>query len=232
MNMRPKKLFDQVRNEGRNNLTELESRKILEFYKIPVVEGKVIQEIEEALSFAGKYDYPLVLKVVSKDIIHKTDAGGVKIGIETEKELRDGIVDLIKTLKRNRPDAKIDGIFIQKMLPEAPEVIIGGKKDPTFDQVVLFGLGGIFVEVFEDVSFRVVPINKMEAGEMITEIKGLKILKGVRGKDPVDFKALIDILVKTSKMLEENPDIEELDINPVFAFTDGAVAVDARVIID
>ncbi|MBD3155861.1 MAG: acetyl-CoA synthetase [Candidatus Aenigmarchaeota archaeon] len=230
--MRPQKIFDKVRKEGRNNLTELESRKILEYYRIPVVRGTVIQEIKDAISFANKFGYPLVLKVVSKDIIHKTDAGAVKIGIENEKELRDGITDLIKTVKKNKPKARIDGIFVQKMLPEAPEVIVGGKKDPTFDQVVLFGLGGVFVEVFEDVSFRVVPIKKREAAEMITEIKGLKVLKGIRGKEPVDFKALIDILMKTSKMLEGNPEIQELDINPVFAFSDDAIAVDARIIID
>jgi acetyl-CoA synthetase (ADP-forming) len=230
--MKPQQIFEKVRQERRNNLTELESRKILEYYQIPVVEGLVVQKIEDALEFADKYGYPLVLKIVSKDILHKTDVGGVKVGISTEKELRDGIVNLIKTVKKNKPKADIEGIFVQKMLPESPEVIIGGKKDPTFDQVILFGLGGVFVEVFNDVSFSVAPITQKEASEMITEIKGVKILKGIRGKEPVDFKALIDLLMKTSRMLKQNPDIRELDINPVFALKEGAIAVDARIIID
>ena len=230
--MKPQQIFDQARKEKRNNLTELESRQILEYYRIPVVKGVVVQQIEDAIAFAEKYGYPLVLKIVSKDIIHKTDAGGVIVGIRNEKELRDGIVGLIKTVRKKKPRARIDGVFVQKMLAEAPEVIIGGKKDPTFNQVLLFGLGGIFVEVFNDVSFRVVPITTKDAVDMIGEIKGVKVLRGTRGKRPVDFKALVDILLKTSRMLQDNPDIQELDINPIFALTDGAVAVDARVIID
>ncbi len=230
--MKPQKIFNKLRDERRTNLTELESRQILEHYRIPVVEGEVIQEIESAIDFANKFEYPVVLKVVSRDILHKTDAGGVKVGIKNEKELREGLINLIKTVKKKKPKAKIDGIFVQKMLPESPEVIIGGKKDPTFNHVILFGLGGIFVEVFKDVSFRVVPIKEKDAVEMISEIKGVKILRGIRGKAPVDFKALVDILMRTSRMLEENPEIKELDINPVFAMTDGTVAVDARIIID
>ncbi|PIV69060.1 MAG: acetyl-CoA synthetase [Candidatus Aenigmarchaeota archaeon CG01_land_8_20_14_3_00_37_9] len=230
--MKPEHIFDQARKENRKNLTELESREILKHYRIPVVDGLVVQQIEDALAFADKRGYPLVLKVVSKDIIHKTDAGGVIIGVKNEKELRDGLIELIKNIKKNKPEARIDGIFVQKMLPKAAEVIVGGKKDPTFGQVLLFGLGGVFVEVFNDVSFRVVPINEKDAVNMISEIKGVKVLRGARGQKPVDFKALVDILIRTSRMLEENDDIVELDINPVFALTEGAVAVDARIIID
>jgi len=230
--MKPQQIFDQLKKEKRKNLTELESREILKYYGIPVVEGIVIQQIEDAVNFAQKYGYPLVLKIVSKDIIHKTDVGGVIIGVKNEKELRNEIVNLIKTVRKKKPRVKIDGIFVQKMLSKSPEVIIGGKKDPTFGQVLVFGLGGVFVEVFNDVSFRVTPIKERDAIDMISEIKGIKILRGVRGEKPVDFKALVDILMKTSRMLEENPDIKELDMNPVFALTDRAVAVDARIIVD
>lgn len=230
--MKPQQIFDQVRKEKRTNLTELESREVLKYYRIPVVDGIVVQQIEDGIVFAEKYGYPLVLKIASKDIIHKTDVGGVITGIKTEKELRDGAVNLIKTVKDKKPNARIDGIFVQKMLPKAPEVIIGGKRDPTFDQVLLFGLGGVFVEVFNDVSFRVVPITQKDAVEMIGEIKGVKVLQGIRGNKPVNFQALVDILLKTSRMLDENQDIKEVDINPVFALSDGAVAVDARIIID
>ncbi len=230
--MKPQQIFDQARKENRNNLTELESREILKYYRIPVVEGIVVQQIEDALAFAQRYGYSLVLKIVSKDIIHKTDVGGVVVGIKNEKELREGMIDLIKNVRKRKPSARIDGVFVQKMLPKSPEVIIGGKKDPTFDQVIVFGLGGVFVEVFNDVSFRVVPITEKDAVEMIGEIKGVKVLQGIRGEKPVDFKTLVDILMKTSRMLEENQGIKELDINPVFALSDGAVAVDARIIID
>ena len=230
--MKPQQIFDQLKKEKRNNLTEVESREILKYYGIPVVEGVVIQQIEDAADFAQKYGYPLVLKIVSKDIIHKTDVSGVIVGIKNEKELRNEITNLIKNVKKKKPSARIDGIFVQKMLPESPEVIIGGKKDLTFGQVLAFGLGGVFVEVFNDVSFRVVPIKERDAIDMISEIKGIKILQGVRGKKPVDFKALIDILMRTSRMLEENPGIKELDMNPVFALANRAVAVDARIIVD
>ncbi len=230
--MKSQQIFDQLKKEKRKNLTELESREILKHYGIPVVEGIVIQQIEDAVNFAKKYGYPLVLKIVSKDIIHKTDVGGVIVGIKNEKELRNGITDLIKNVKKKKSNVRIDGIFVQKMLPKSPEVIIGGKKDPTFGQVLVFGLGGVFVEVFNDVSFRVTPIKERDAIDMISEIKGIKILQGVRGGKPVDFKSLVDILMKTSRMLEENPDIKELDMNPVFALTNKSVAVDARIIVD
>lgn len=230
--MKPQQIFDQVRRDNRNNLTELESREVLKYYQIPVVEGIVAKDTNEAIDFAEKNGYPVVLKVVSKDIIHKTDIGGVIVGIKNEKELREGSLNLIRNVKKYKPTARIDGLFVQKMLPKGVEVIVGGKKDPTFDQVLLFGLGGVFVEIFNDVSFRVVPISQKDAVEMIAEIKGIKVLRGVRGNPPVDFKALVDILMKTSRMLEENQEIKELDINPVFALTSGAVAVDARIIID
>lgn len=230
--MKPKQLFEQVRKEGRQNLTESESREVLGYYGIPVVEGIIARNVEHAVAFAQKFGFPLVLKIASRDIIHKTDLGGVIVGIKNEKELREGFNEILNRIKMRTPTARIDGIFVQKMLPNAPEVIIGGKKDATFDQVILFGLGGVFVEVFNDVSFRVVPVKEMDAAEMISEIKGLKILKGIRGQQPVDFKALIDIITKTSRLLEDNPDIKELDINPVFALPKGAIAVDARIIID
>ncbi len=230
--MKPKEIFEKVRNEKRNNLTELEAREVLKYYKIPVVEGIVAKTIEEAVDFAEKHGYPLVLKVVSKQVLHKTDVGGVILNIRNERELRQGFQQIVKSVKRKKKNAIIDGIFVQKMLPDAPEVIIGGKMDQTFDQVILFGLGGVFVEIFEDVSFRIVPITKRDALKMIQEIKGYKILQGYRGKKPSDLKSLMDILMKTSKMLEENQEIKELDINPVFALPDRAIAVDARIIIE
>jgi acetyl-CoA synthetase (ADP-forming) len=230
--MKPKQIFEEIRRKRRNNLTELETREILTHYGIPIVGGQVIKTIEEAKVFVEKTGYPVVLKVLSPQIIHKTEVGGVILNIKNEKELFEAYHQIIKNIQKNAPKAGIEGFFIQEMLSSDREVIVGGKYDHTFGQTIAFGLGGVFVEVFEDISFRVIPISQEDAIDMIKEIKAFKILKGYRGQKPVDFKALVDILLKTSKMLEENPEIKELDINPIFALPNRAVAVDARIIIE
>lgn len=228
--MKPKQIFDKVRRK-RNNLTELEAREILKHYKIPIVKGEVVKTIEQALNFVEKNGYPVVLKVVSPQIVHKTDFDAVILNIRNEKQLYESFSQIVKNVRKKKPRAKIQGIFIQEMMEGGYEVFVGGKKDQTFDQTIAFGLGGVFVEVFDDVSFRIVPISKKDASEMIREIKGSKVLAGYRGKKPADFKSLVDVLTKTSRMLEKNPEIQELDINPIFALPDRAVAVDARIII-
>ena len=230
--MKPKEIFKKVKRAKRKNLTEAEAREVLKFYRIPLVEAEIVKNLEEAKSFVKKVGYPVVLKVISPQIIHKTEVGGVILNIRSDKELFEAFHEIMKNVERSMPNAEIKGFFIQKMMPRDYEVIIGGKKDPTFGQTIAFGLGGIFVEVFEDVSFRVVPISKEDAREMIQEIKGYKILKGYRGKKLADINALIDILLKTSKMLEENEEIKELDINPVFVLHKGAYAGDARIILE
>jgi len=230
--MKPKDIFESIKRKRRNNLTELEAREVLDYYGIPIVRGQVIKSIEEAKTFVEKTSYPVVLKVISPQIIHKTEVGGVILNIRNEKELFESYHQIIKNVEKNVPKANIEGFFIQEMLSSDREVIVGGKYDPTFGQTIAFGLGGVFVEVFEDISFRVIPITKEDAVDMIKEIKAFKILKGYRGQKPVDFKSLVDILLKTSKMLEENLEIKELDINPIFALSDRAVAVDARIIIE
>jgi len=230
--MNTKNFFESIKKKKRNNLTELEAREVLIHYGIPTVRGQVIKTMEEAKEFIKETGYPVVLKVLSPQIIHKTEVGGVILNIKNEKELYEAYNQLIRNIKKNAPKAAIEGFFIQEMLTSDREVIIGGKYDSTFGQTIAFGLGGVFVEVFEDISFRVVPITQEDAIDMIKEIKAFKILKGYRGQKPVDFKALVDILLKTSKMLEENPEIKELDINPLFALLDRAVAVDARIIIE
>ncbi len=230
--MSPKEIFKKVKNSRRNNLTEFEARKILDYYDIPIVKGDIVKSLNEAKKFVEKVRYPVVLKVVSRQIIHKTEVGGVILNIKNERELYQAYHQMIKNIEKKAPKAKIDGFFIQEMLPNDREVIVGGKKDQTFGQTIAFGMGGVFVEILEDVSFRVVPITKQDAIEMLKEIKALKILKGYRGKPPVDFEALVDILLRTSKMLEANPEIKELDINPIFALPDRAVAGDARIIVE
>jgi len=225
------RIFEKVKKSRRNNLTEKESREVLEYYDIPVVKGDIVKSIESGKKLIEKIGYPVVLKVVSRQIIHKTDVGGVMINIRNEKELIEAYHEIVKNVEKNVPNATIDGIFIQEMI-SGTEVIIGGKKDPSFGQTIAFGLGGIFVEIFKDISFRVVPITKEDALKMIKEIKSYKILEGYRGSKPVNIDALVDMLLKTSKLLEDNPEIMELDINPVFAMPDRAVAADARIIIE
>ena len=230
--MSPKQIFESVRKKKRRSLTEIESREILEYYKLPLVRGKIIKSIEESKKFIDEVGYPVVLKVVSPEIIHKTEVGGVVVNIQNEKQLYDAYNDILKNVKSKIPTARIEGLFVQEMMPPSFEVMVGGKYDNTFGQTIAFGLGGIYVEVYEDISFRIVPITEKDALNMIKETKAYKILSGYRGKKPADIKALIDMLMKTSKMLESNPEIKELDMNPVFALPDRAVAIDARIIIE
>ncbi len=230
--MKPKEIFAKLKFENRNNLTEAEAREVLIHYGIPVAKAEMIRSYEDASKAGERVGYPLVLKAISPQIIHKTEAGAVILNVRNDKELKLAYSQLLRNVKTKRPDASLDGILVQQMLTGGYEVIVGGKYDQTFGQVLLFGFGGIFVEVYDDVSFRIVPISKEDAREMMEEIKAVKILKGYRGRKPANMDALVDVLLKTSKMLQENPEIKELDINPVFATSQNAVATDARIIIE
>jgi len=227
-----KDIFDKVKSEGRNNLTEFESRKLLEKYKIPVVKAETASTLEELIEKSERIGYPVVLKVLSKDIIHKTEAGGVALDIKNERELAMAYTSMLKKVKSKFPKAKIDGFFVQQMLKNGYEIIVGGKRDEVFGPVVMIGFGGIFVEIFDDVAFRVVPISKEDVMDMINEIKAGKILKGFRGRKPADVNAIADVVLKTAKILIENPEIKEIDINPLIADENKAIAVDARVILN
>jgi acetyl-CoA synthetase (ADP-forming) len=225
-----KQILKKARKQKRKILTVSEALEVIKSYKIPVAESKLVKKVEDALEFADKIGYPVVLKVVSAKAIHKTDVGGIALDVKNKEELEKSYKKIIDNVKK-KVRAKVDGILIQKMVKGGEEVIVGGKKDPQFGQTLMFGLGGIFTEVYDDVSFRVIPINKKDAEEMIQEIKGYKILKGYRNKK-YDVNSLIDILLKTSELLEENQEIVELDINPVIVLQKGAVAVDARIVVD
>lgn len=178
MQMNPKQLFKKIKAQGRRNLTEFESRQVLQFYKIPLARAELAKNVGGAVNFAKKIGFPVVLKISSPDIIHKTDVGGLLINLRNEEEVRAAFNKIMKDVKKKVPKARIHGMLVQKMVEDGREVIVGGKKDPSFGQVLMFGLGGIFVEVFEDVSFRAVPIDRKTAEEMVKEIKGYKILKG------------------------------------------------------
>ncbi|MBR9691846.1 acetyl-CoA synthetase [Candidatus Woesearchaeota archaeon] len=207
------------------------TKKLLDKYNIPYPKSELAASSDKAIKIAKKIGFPIAIKVISKDIIHKSDIGGVKVNLNNEEELSDAYDSLLTSTKKKSPKSKIEGILIQKM-ESGVEVIIGMKRDPQFDAVLMFGLGGIFVEVLKDVSFRVAPIEKKEAEEMINEIKSRKILYGIRGQKPVKISALVDLMVKISKLSIENKKILELDLNPVIADETSAKAVDVRMMIE
>jgi acetyl-CoA synthetase (ADP-forming) len=225
-------IFDQVKKEGRSILTEFESKKILKQAGIPVVETKLAKTQKEAVSLSQKMSFPVVLKIVSPDVIHKSDSGGVKLSINNVTEVKKAYDEIFKKVRKQYPHAVIHGVSLQKMVRPGTEVIIGTSKDPQFGPVIMFGLGGIFVELLKDVSFRVIPVEQRDAQEMIKEIKGYPLLQGFRGKEPASLSALVEIILKISKLMEENPQIKELELNPIFAYRNKAVAVDARIILE
>ncbi len=230
MNEKIKQIISNARKEKRRKLLEHESMDILNEYGIPVAPYYFLdanQELPDDLPL----EFPVVAKIVSPDIVHKSDVGGVIVGIKNMEELRDSIKKIYDNVKVREPEARIKGILLQKMMPKGLEVIVGGIRDPVFDAAVMFGLGGVFVEVFKDVSFRIAPISEEDAMEMINEIKAKNLLHGFRGMPARDIRALVDILVKSSILMSEVKEITEMDINPVISYDKGAVAVDARFII-
>jgi acetyltransferase len=226
-----KSVFDRCRSEDRLELGELEAREILEAYKIPVPKAKVACDIKEAKKIAAGMGYPVVLKIVSPNILHKTDVGGIKVGIEDEKELEESYDDILFNVKRYMPDANISGILVQEMVKDKKETIIGISEDPQFGPMIMFGLGGIYVEVLKDVSFRIAPISEEIAKEMIGEIKTIKLLKGTRGEAPSDIESIVDVLLRMSQLVTDFPEIMEMDINPLFVKKrgEGSIAGDARI---
>jgi len=208
-----------------------DSMQILHKYKIPIPKSEMTRNAEQAIKTAKKLGYPVAIKLVSPDITHKTDIGGIRLNLADEKELKVAYENMIKSVRKKLPKAKINGVLVQKMVPDGQEVIIGCKKDEQFGNVLMFGLGGIFTEVFNDVSFKVIPINKSDAEAMVREIKGYTILQGYRGKK-YDADSLIKILLKVSHLVEKNHKIKEMDINPVILLNKGAVAVDSRIVLE
>jgi len=225
------KIFKIAQDEGRNFLYEHEAKELCGHYGMPITAIKIATSEDEAVMYSDEIGYPIVLKIVSPQVLHKSDAGGVLINLKNSEEIRNGYNKILENVKKHVPEAVITGILVQEMAPSGTEVIVGSTKDPTFGNTLMFGLGGIFVEVLKDVSFRIVPIQKIDAVEMIKEIKAYKILEGVRGMPPADQEMLVKILMATSKMLEECPEIKELDMNPIIVYEKGARVVDARVIL-
>ncbi|KYK31325.1 MAG: acetate--CoA ligase family protein [Theionarchaea archaeon] len=220
-------LIEKALNEKRN-LSEPESKSLLQEYGLPVPAFYYCTSPEEAVKAADHVHYPVVMKVVSLDILHKSDIGGVKIGLNSPEDIHDAF-HKIKEAAQNK--GTFSGVILYHMQKQGTEIIIGATYDEQFEHALMFGLGGIFVEVLQDVSFRLIPVTTSDAQEMVKEIKGYPVLTGVRGQPPKDIKAIVDALVKVSQMVEDNPEIRELDLNPIFVYEEGLTVIDARCIV-
>jgi acetyl coenzyme A synthetase (ADP forming)-like protein len=226
-------LFARVRAEGRVSIGDSESREILEAYGVPVPESRLAETAEDAIRVADEIGYPVVLKVASPDILHKTDVGGVKLDLDSAEDVRDAFDLIVYRAERYVPGARIWGCLVQKMVPEGREVLVGMSRDPQFGPLVAFGLGGIYVEALKDVAFRVAPFGAEEAEEMIREIRAYPLLDGVRGEPRADHEAMVDTLIRMSQLVTDFPEIAELDINPLVVFEEGrgATALDMRLVL-
>jgi acyl-CoA synthetase (NDP forming) len=226
------RIISQVRREGRKALLETEAKAICIEYAIPVTTFKLAKSEREAVEFAGQIGFPVVLKIVSPDIIHKSDAGGVMVNLKSAVEVRNAYGKILENVKKYNSAANIVGVLVQEMAPQSTEVIVGAIKDPQFGQTLMFGLGGIFVELLNDVTFKVAPITREDAYEMVIKVKAYPLLKGYRNTPPADIDAIISVLLNTSKLVMAYPEIKELDLNPIMVYENGAKTVDARIILE
>jgi acetyltransferase len=228
-----RELFDRVREEGRVSIGDAEAREVLEAYGFPVPESRLAETPEEAVDIAEEIGYPVVLKVASPDILHKTDVGGVKLNLSSPGDVRDAFDLIVYRTSRYMPDARVWGCLVQEMVIGGREILVGMNRDPQFGPLVAFGLGGIYVEALKDVAFRIAPFSRQEAEEMIHEIRSYPLLEGVRGEAPADHEAMIDALMRISQLVTDFPEIVELDINPLTVFEEGrgAMAIDMRLVL-
>ena len=231
--MNAKSVILEARRQGRAALDEFAGKLLLASFGIPVPKSLVVRDATEAAAACVKLKPPLVLKVVSPDILHKSDAGGVKVGLGNAGEVAEAVRAMMK-----RPaieNARIDGFLLEEMAPAGLEVVVGGVRDPQFGPLVMAGLGGVFVEVLADVAFRICPITRLDAEEMLDELKGVALLRGARGRKPVARDAIVDVLLKVGGegglLMTHGEDIAEADINPLIVSESGAVAVDARFVL-
>ena len=224
-------ILDGAMRDGRESLTEFESLALLRAYGIPVAESRFATGQGDLAAAGQSLGYPLVIKLVSPDVSHKTDVGGVRLGITSEAQLHEEYHELIRNVRDRAPGAKVNGVLVQQMVSGGCETIVGISRDPSFGSLVMFGLGGIFVEALQDVMFRMTPIDDAQALEMIMGIRGARVLGGMRGAPPVDHSALAAAIRRIAQLGAEFPEILELDVNPLLALAHGAIALDARVLL-
>ncbi|CQR60642.1 Uncharacterized protein MJ0590 [Streptomyces leeuwenhoekii] len=229
--LRVRALLDSVRAEGRTALTAPEGKVVAKAYGIAVPGEELARDVEEAVACAARFGGPVVLKIVSPDILHKSDAGGVVVGVEGAARVRAAFRRIVDNARAYAPEARIHGVQVQELLPRGQEVIVGAVTDPTFGKVVAFGLGGVLVEVLKDVTFRLAPVDADEALSMLDSIRAAQVLDGVRGQPAVDRRAVAEQIRRVSELVADFPEIAEVDLNPVIATARGAVAADVRVIL-
>lgn len=214
--------------DEKRNLMEHESKRLLVEYGLPVPHFSMCSSAEEILTAANQLGYPVVMKVVSPDILHKSDIGGVRIGLNSAEEAKRAFEEIKKAAQSH---GSFSGVIMYPLQEKGTEIIVGAIYDEQFEHALMFGLGGIFVEILHDVSFRLIPLTEYDAREMITEIRAYPVLTGVRGQSPKDIESIVDALLKVSHLVEENPRIRELDLNPIFVYEKGLSIIDARIIL-
>jgi acyl-CoA synthetase (NDP forming) len=224
--------LDIIKNSVTSVLDEIKCKKILKQYGIESTEPVLCKTQDDAVTSADKKGYPVVMKIISPDITHKSDIGAVKLNLKNKEDVKKAFDEIMSVSRGKAPDANLEGASVQPMAKPGLELVIGMTKDPQFGPMVMFGMGGTLVEVLKDISFRIVPLSRQDAAEMIKETKVYTLLKGYRGQPPVDIPYLEELLLKVSAMVKENPEIKEMDINPLFAYEKNAVAVDARIILE
>jgi acetyl coenzyme A synthetase (ADP forming)-like protein len=225
-------IIENARAAGRTHLSPGDARAICEAYGVPMPGDGVATSVEDAVGLAAQFGYPVALKIASPDIVHKTDAGGVLVNLADAEAVRAGYAQILASARAYDAAARLEGVQVQKMVPAGLEVIVGAVTDRSFGKLVAFGIGGVMVEVLSDITFRLAPASREQAHSMLASIKAAKLLEGVRGAPPVDRDALAGVIEAVSRIVAENPEISELDLNPVIASPGGAVAVDARIALD
>ncbi|OEJ61699.1 CoA-binding protein [Streptomyces agglomeratus] len=224
-------VLDAAAAEGRGALTAPEAKRIADAYGIPVPAEALAETVDDAVAFAARIGFPVALKIVSPEITHKTDAGGVRTGLTSPSEVRATFTEIVANARSYDPRARIRGVQVQQMVPAGQEVIVGAVTDPTFGKIVAFGLGGVLVEVLKDITFRLAPASEADALSMLDSIRAAEILRGVRGGAAVDRTALAELVVRVSELAADFPQIAEVDLNPVFATADGVMAADVRILL-
>jgi len=218
-------------SQNRVSLPENEAEQIARLYDIPVAQGILAETVTQAQQIARKLRFPLVMKISSPDILHKSDVGGVEVDIDSYTKVRESFIKLVRSTRKNDRSARIASVYIQKMVPNSFEFMVGGLRDPQFGPTVMFGLGGVYVELFKDVSFSLAPLTLSEAVSMMKEIKSAPLLTGYRGQKPLDIDSASNVILAVGRMLTEIKEIESIDINPLFIYQKGCMAVDVRIIL-
>lgn len=228
-----RRVFDNVKEEGRVTVGDFEARDILEAYGLKIPRSELAKDAEEAVALANEIGYPVVLKIVSPDILHKTDVGGVKVGLNSATDVRDAFDLIVYRAGRYVPGARIWGCLVQEMSPPGLEVLVGMNRDPQFGPLVTFALGGIYVEILKDATFRVAPFSRPEAEQMLEELRARALLDGVRGAPPVDKESVVDAILRIGQLVQDFPEIAELDINPLIVYEEGqgSIAIDMRLVL-